>query len=64
MDFADMKYLGIWHPVNTDAPFVCLEPWQGSPALDGEITEITTAEDFICLGRKEQKTLNFTITVL
>lgn len=64
LDFADMKYLGIWHPVNTDAPFVCLEPWQGSPALDGEITEITTAEDFICLGRKEQKTLNFTITVL
>ncbi len=64
IDYEDMTYLGIWHASKTDAPFVCLEPWCGSPALDGGINEISTSEDFYTLKKGESKELCFTITVL
>ena len=38
LHYPDCKYLGVWHSVKTDAPFVCLEPWAALPGRDG-ITE-------------------------
>ena len=40
MDFTDFPYMGFW-PI-TEAPFLCLEPWQGVPPaadFDGDFTE-------------------------
>ncbi len=35
LSYPDMKYVGLWHTArSTDAPFVCIEPWSGVPALD------------------------------
>jgi len=31
LDFADFDYLTLWQPPQTDAPFVCLECWNGLP---------------------------------
>lgn len=64
IDYPDMKYLGIWHTPKTDAPFVCLEPWCGSPALDGGVSDLATSEDYFKLEKDESKTLSFTITIL
>jgi galactose mutarotase-like enzyme len=30
-----LPYLGIWHTPNSDAPFVCLEPWLAMPGREG-----------------------------
>ena len=30
--FDDMAYLGIWHAPRTEAPYVCIEPWNGLPS--------------------------------
>ena len=32
MYYPDMKYMGIWHKPNSDAPYICLEPWSMLPA--------------------------------
>lgn len=40
MDFTDFPYMGFW-PIS-DAPFLCLEPWQGVPPradFDGDFAE-------------------------
>ena len=32
-----MDYIGLWHAVKTDAPYVCIEPWTTLPGIDGHI---------------------------
>ncbi len=32
MYYPDMKYMGVWHKPQTDAPYICLEPWSMLPA--------------------------------
>lgn len=42
VDFADFDYLGIWHKPLSDAPYICIEPWNGLPSevtSDEELTE-------------------------
>lgn len=34
MAFPDMTYIGLWHRPFSEAPYVCIEPWSGSPGLD------------------------------
>ena len=38
LHYPDCPWLGLWHSVKTDAPFLCLEPWAALPGRDG-ITE-------------------------
>ncbi len=40
MAYPDMKFLGFWHKPFSDAPYVCIEPWSGVPALDGAINAL------------------------
>jgi galactose mutarotase-like enzyme len=35
-DFEKFDALGIWTAPNKNAPYVCLEPWCGLPAIEGE----------------------------
>lgn len=62
--FPGMSYLGIWHPPHTDAPFVCLEPWAGMPAYDGEIDDFDTKFAMMKLpsGDSRKFTITFTVT--
>ncbi|WP_413487917.1 aldose 1-epimerase family protein [Carnobacterium divergens] len=41
--FVDFPYVGIWSPPQTDAPFVCIEPWFG------------IADDMNATGKIEEK---------
>ena len=49
MRFDGMKYIGLWHAVKTDAPYVCIEPWTGIPATDGNVDNLLTKEEMIHL---------------
>ena len=42
MRFDDFKFIGFWHPGNTDAQFVCLEPWGSLPGIDNTRVELET----------------------
>lgn len=61
--FPDMPYLGIWHAPETDAPFVCIEPWSSLPSTDGVIDEFETKPDFITVEPEETYTNCWSISI-
>ncbi len=50
--YPDMKYLGIWHMPETDAPYVCIEPWSTLPARQDVIEDIEKQPDMVVLEGK------------
>ena len=48
--YPDFRYLGVRHTPETDAPFVCIEPWSALPATDGVITDLSAKEDMTRLA--------------
>ena len=61
--FPDMPYLGIWHAPETDAPFVCIEPWSSLPSTDSVIDEFETKPDFITVEREETYLNSWSISI-
>ncbi|MBR4867556.1 MAG: aldose 1-epimerase family protein [Clostridia bacterium] len=59
----DMKYLGMWHKPQSEAPYVCLEPWLGIPSYDGKVDDLETKRDMIHLPSGESFASGFTVTV-
>lgn len=44
-----MRYLGIWHMPETDAPYVCLEPWMSLPSRQDVVEEFSQQNDLLAL---------------
>lgn len=61
MRYPDMPYLGIWHTPHTEAPFVCIEPWCGLPAYDGEVEDFSSRPDMFRLAPGAEKRLAYDI---
>ena len=59
----DMPYLGLWHMPDTDAPYVCIEPWSSLPSRQQEIADLAAQPDLICLPAKEEYTNCWSITL-
>lgn len=60
----DAYYIGFWHTTKSDAPFVCIEPWRGSPALEGIVDDLMTKPDMTRLPRGESSEFRFDITIV
>ena len=63
LSFPDMKYVGFWHKPETEAPYVCIEPWTSTPAIDGVVDDFATKHDMFHLPAGETYTNSFSITV-
>lgn len=63
VSFPDMPYIGFWHAVKTDAPYVCIEPWVSLPATAGKIVELEKQEDLIHLASGGEYSNTWTIAV-
>ena len=65
VEFSDkMVNLGIWQKPNTDAPYVCIEPWSGVPAYDQKVDDFATKNLFTHLKKGETYTNNFSVTIV
>lgn len=42
LEYPKMRNLGIWHKPQTEAPYICIEPWSSLPSYDGKIDDIET----------------------
>lgn len=63
LEYPEMDYLGFWKNPCTEAPFVCIEPWCGTPSFEGEIDDFgTTKADMFHLAPGATKRLQYTIT--
>ena len=47
--FDKMKYIGLWHAVKKDAPYICIEPWTSQPSTDGIVDNLITKKEMIHL---------------
>ncbi len=63
MSFPFAETLGFWHAAGTDAPYICIEPWLGTPDPDGIPCRIMEKEDVLILPPGGSKTLEYSITV-
>ncbi len=62
----DITRFGFWQPAGSDAPFVCLEPWQGEPARDGDpevLDELSHRTEMRRLAPGQKATHSFDITL-
>lgn len=48
--YPDFRYLGVWQTQNSQAPFVCLEPWTSLPATEGKRYDLFTKDDALHLA--------------
>ena len=63
MHFEDMTHLGLWHKPESDAPYVCIEPWHGIPATDGKVDDLATKNEMIHLAKGESFSNYLDITI-
>ncbi|MCQ2386451.1 MAG: aldose 1-epimerase family protein [Clostridia bacterium] len=63
VSYPDMPYLGFWHKPDSDAPYVCIEPWCGLPAFDGETDDFAVKNDMFRIPVGSSKTVVYQITL-
>jgi galactose mutarotase-like enzyme len=64
VSYPGMKFLGIWHTPQTDAPFVCVEPWTSMPARQGVVEDLELKDDMISLGGHDTYQNEWSMTFL
>lgn len=62
VSYPDMPFIGLWHRPHSDAPYVCIEPWHGVPALDGHINDLTEIPEMERLAPGETYRNVYTLT--
>ena len=63
ISYPDMPCLGIWHAPNTEAPYVCIEPWTSLPSRQDIVEEFKYKSDLIRLTPGEQYVNTWTISI-
>lgn len=50
LSYPDMNYIAFWHTPETEAPFVCIEPWMSLPARQDVVEDLEKQPDIRLLG--------------
>lgn len=61
VSFDNMTDLGLWHTNCTDAPFLCIEPWNGFPGLEKENEKLETKFEVTKLEKGKKYNNSFSV---
>lgn len=61
MRFSDFPYLGLWHWPNTDAPYICLEPWSSLPSRQDVIEDLAQQKNLLQLKPHDHCVKTFSV---
>lgn len=61
MDFGEFPMVAFWTMPHANAPYLCLEPWHGCAALEGESGELADKPHIIRLAPGGEKKLGYAI---
>lgn len=64
LEFGEFPMVAFWTAPNAKAPYICLEPWYGCAALEGESGKFADKPHVIRLAPGGEKRLKYTVTVL
>ena len=63
VEYPDFPYIGFWHRPNSEAPYVCIEPWSSLPSRDGIVEELSQQSDLIGLAVGKTYETTWTIEI-
>ena len=64
VSYPDMKYLGIWHCMFEEAPYICIAPWSSLPSRKSVIEDLAVQPDLIALDTQEKYENSFRIELV
>lgn len=64
VDFSGYETCAFWSPIKQSAPFVCIEPWNGSSVMSDEDDVFAHKHHVQTLAPSEEKTYPMTISIL
>lgn len=64
VDYPDFVTVAFWTPPSLDAPFICVEPWNGAAIYADEDDIFKNKRDIQTLQPKESKSYSLTISIL
>ena len=64
VDFSGFPLLALWTMPHKQAPYLCIEPWHGAPAIVGEGPELADKAFAITLAPGESRTLGYQVRTL
>lgn len=64
MDFSQFPMIAFWTMANANAPYICLEPWHGCAAVEGESGEFADKPHAIRLAPGGEKKLKYTVELV
>lgn len=64
MDYPDFASIAFWTPIGGKAPFLCLEPWNGSGIFEDEDDNFASKRDIQTLSAGNTATYQLKITIL
>ena len=64
VDFSEFPMVAFWTMPGKEAPYICIEPWQGCAAFDNESGRFEDKPHCLTLAPGESKSLRYTVTLL
>ena len=64
MDYTDFSTIAFWTPAKVQAPFLCLEPWNGAAIFADEDNEFIHKRDIQVIAPGKSRTYGLTIRLL
>ena len=64
LEFEDFPMIAFWTMAGADAPYLCLEPWHGCAALEGESGKLEDKPHCVTLEPGESAGFAYTVTVV
>ena len=64
VDYPDFSTVAFWTPANIQAPFLCVEPWNGAAIFADEDNHFANKRDIQILSPGETKSYRLTIRLL
>ena len=61
--YPQMPYVGFWHKPQTDAPYVCIEPWSILPGRDNLVEELSQMPDMTTVAPGQTFENRWSITI-
>ncbi|MGN0299128.1 MAG: aldose 1-epimerase family protein [Lachnospiraceae bacterium] len=61
-DFENFHTVAFWSPIGKEAPFICIEPWNGSAIFDDEDDIFNHKRDILSLEPGQSNSFSFKVT--
>lgn len=63
MCYEGFPFIGFWHILKENTPYVCLEPWSALPAVNGTVVELENKPHMTHVAPEKNASMSFTLEI-